>query len=83
MVRLNKNADDAIHETCMVCVYYPPNLPENAYSKNDWEMLQTKTCSFDYQPGDKECEVTRKTSCSIVDLSAMNEKLSNIKLNEG
>jgi hypothetical protein len=52
---------------CEVCVYYPPNLPESAYSKEDYRMLQAKTCAFDCQPLDKQCQATRKTSCSLVD----------------
>ena len=55
----------------MGCVYYPPNLPETAYSAEDYRMLQAKSCSFDYQPEDDCCNVTRKTSCSLVDLETM------------
>lgn len=56
---------------CTSCVYYPPNLPEHAYSKQDYLMLQAKNCSFDYTPGDADCAATRKTSCSLVDLEKM------------
>ncbi len=59
--------DDMI-EHCAGCVYYPPNLPEHAYPEDDYRMLQAKTCSFDYRPLDDNCRVTRKTSCSLVDL---------------
>jgi len=56
------------NQHCFGCVYYPPNLPEAAYSEEDFRMLQEKNCSFDYQPEDEHCLVTRKTSCSLVDL---------------
>ena len=55
---------------CLGCVYYPPNLPPHAYAEADYRMLQTKSCSFDYLPGDDDCLQSRKTSCSLVDLSA-------------
>ena len=61
-------APSAIHEHCTGCVYFPPNLPQNAYSEDDFQMLQQKSCSFDYQPQDENCKTTRKTSCSLVDL---------------
>lgn len=56
------------NEHCVGCVYYPPNLPVHAYAADDYRMLQEKSCSFDYQPGDQGCDSTRKTSCSLVDL---------------
>ncbi len=59
---------DATKDVCGGCVYFPANLPHNAYSKEDWIMLQNKSCSFDLFPGDEECKSTRKTSCSLVDL---------------
>jgi hypothetical protein len=31
-------------------------------------MLQDKRCFFDYQPGDDNCSMTHKTSCSLVNL---------------
>lgn len=62
-----KNND--IEEYCTGCVYYPPNLPSSAYPEEDWLMLQKKICSFDYCPDDENCQQTRKTSCSIVDLN--------------
>jgi len=55
-------------EHCLGCVYYPPNLPLNAYAAEDYRMLQQKNCSFDLEPGDQDCMETRKTSCSLVDL---------------
>lgn len=55
-------------EVCIGCVYYPPNLPRQAYSVGDWEWLQARQCSFDSTPGDAECRALRKTSCSLVDL---------------
>lgn len=58
-------------ELCFGCVYYPPNLPPQAYSPEDWEMLQARQCSFEHQPGDGGCLATRKTSCSLVDLEAL------------
>lgn len=61
-----KNADS--QELCYGCVYYPPNLPPRAYSPEDWELLQARQCSFEYTPGDSECQSMRKTSCSLVDL---------------
>ena len=57
------------NEHCLSCVYYPPNLPPGAYPAEDYKMLQEKTCSFDFAPRDQNCTQTRKTSCSIVDLS--------------
>ena len=53
---------------CKACVYYPPNLPESMYSKEDWLLLQGKECSFDAVPGDGMCQSMRKGSCSIVKL---------------
>ena len=58
-----------INDLCPGCVYYPPKLPAHAYPEEDWKMLQAKACSYDFIPGDRECEQTRKTACSIVDLS--------------
>lgn len=60
-------------ELCMGCVYYPPNLPQYAYSTDDYRMLQQKDCSFDHMPGEQNCLETRKTSCSIVGV----QKLQN------
>ena len=53
---------------CTGCVYYPPNLPADAYSEQDYRMLQRRSCSFEHLPGDSNCVLTRKTSCSLVDL---------------
>lgn len=53
-------------EHCVSCVYHPPNLPANAYSEEDYQMLREKRCSFDYQPMDENCCMTRKTSCPLV-----------------
>lgn len=55
-------------EYCQCCVYYPPNLPENAYSSEDYLMLQSKDCAFDFEPMDKQCQQSRKSSCSLIDL---------------
>jgi hypothetical protein len=59
---------------CGGCVYYPPNLPATAYSEADYQGLQQKCCSYDYQPGDQDCQQTRKTSCAIVDLQDMQNR---------
>lgn len=56
------------NEYCLGCVYFPPNLPRQAYALEDWETLQARQCSFDFLPEDVECQATRKTSCSLVDL---------------
>ena len=56
------------NDYCAGCVYYPPNLPQEAYSRDDFRMLQARACSFDLQPADSGCVVVRKTSCSLVDL---------------
>lgn len=55
-------------EHCAGCVYHPPNLPADAYPEEDYRMLQRKDCSFDFQPKDDNCTITRKTSCSLVDM---------------
>ncbi len=60
---------ETLNELCLGCVYYPPNLPKDRYPVEDWLELQEKSCSFDYQPGDPDCLLNRKTSCSVVDLS--------------
>ena len=59
-------------ELCLGCVYFPPNLPRKMYADEDWAMLQQRLCSFEYQPGDGGCQATRKTSCSLVDLTSLN-----------
>ena len=56
------------NEFCFGCVYFPPNLPRQAYALEDWEILQAWQCSFEYTPGTGDCMATRKTSCSLVDL---------------
>jgi len=61
-------------ELCFGCVYYPPNLPLDAYAPKDWEMLQSRQCSFEHMPGDTDCLATRKTSCSLVDLEALKHR---------
>lgn len=57
------------NELCGGCLYYPPNLPKNAYSVEDWAMLQARHCSFLHVPGSAECLDIRKTSCSLADLT--------------
>ena len=69
------NKTEALEDYCMGCVYYPPNLPVHAYSAEDYQMLQQKSCSFDHQPADKYCQATRKTSCSLVDLERMKNSI--------
>ncbi|MBU2803070.1 hypothetical protein HFV02_12590 [Acidithiobacillus caldus] len=61
---------------CISCVYFPPNLPEDKYPPEDWLELQSKQCSFDLTPGSDECQGTRKTSCSLVDLSCESKSAS-------
>lgn len=65
---------DSAEEHCQACVFYPPNLPADAYSTEDYGMLQAKHCSFDHQPGDRDCEQTRKTSCSLIDLEQVKQQ---------
>ncbi len=55
-------------EPCGGCVYYPPNLPPELYSEEDYRMLQAKRCSFDATPGDETCEAVRKGACRYVSL---------------
>jgi len=55
-------------EHCTTCVFYPPNLPADAYPADDYAMLRQKSCSFDFLPADPDCIQTRKTSCSLLDL---------------
>ncbi len=57
------------NEYCLGCVYFPPNLPRQAYALEDWRILQARRCSFEYTPEDTECLATRKTSCGLVELS--------------
>lgn len=65
----------SVNEHCAGCVYYPLNLPANAYSQEDYRMLQQKNCSFDFQAGDDNCNRTRKTSCSLVDLENLGQSI--------
>lgn len=62
------------NELCLGCVYFPPNLPRRCYAEADWAMLQQHACSFEHQPGDAACVATRKTSCSLVDLAALDRR---------
>ncbi|MDP3031285.1 MAG: hypothetical protein Q8N33_04325 [Rhodocyclaceae bacterium] len=61
-----KNAEP--DELCGGCVYFPPNLPRMAYAQQDWDLLQARSCSFEHLPGTADCQESRKTSCSLVDL---------------
>lgn len=63
-------------ELCWGCVYYPPNLPRDAYADADWAMLQSRHCSFEHTPGSVECLASRKTSCSLVDVERLRQKSS-------
>lgn len=54
------------HELCFGCVYFPPNLPRQAYSEDDWKMLQARQCSFAYPPDGDDCRQARKASCALV-----------------
>jgi hypothetical protein len=63
-------------EHCFGCVYYPPNLPQHAYSESDWSMLQARACSFEHTPGTDDCLSSRKTSCSLIDLAETRRFLS-------
>ena len=60
---------------CAGCVYFPPNLPLNAYPAEDYRMLQTKDCSFDFIPMDDNRNATRKTRCSLVDLEHLRQSV--------
>ncbi|MBU2750113.1 hypothetical protein HER14_03955 [Acidithiobacillus thiooxidans] len=62
------NESNKAKKFCNMCVYFPPNLPEDKYPQEDWLDLQQKSCSFDYAPGDADCLLNRKTSCSLMDL---------------
>lgn len=53
---------------CLGCVFYPPNLPRDAYAEADWAMLEALSCALEHSPGDADCLGSRKTSCSLVDL---------------
>ena len=67
------NEPENINELCAGCVYFPQNLPEQAYPADDWKLLQQKSCSFDYAPDDSDCRLSRKTSCSIVDMKKLSD----------
>lgn len=67
------------HELCFGCVYFPPNLPRRKYADEDWAMLQARACSFEHTPGDEGCLSARKTSCSLVDLDALNASIAPAK----
>ena len=70
------DADDTTAaEYCIGCVYYPPNLPQHAYAEDDWAMLQARTCAFEHLPRTQDCQANRKTSCSLVDLDAMQRSI--------
>ncbi len=58
-----------VERYCFGCVLYPPNLPPYAYSEEDWALLQGMACSLEHKPGMPDCLVSRKTSCSLVELA--------------
>ena len=64
---------DTRSEHCTGCVFYPPNLPAQAYPAEDYAMLMRKRCSFDFHPADEGCRQTRKTSCALLDLEKTRE----------
>lgn len=64
------------HELCVGCVYFPPNLPRRSYAAEDWDMLQQRACSFEHVPGSAECMGSRKTSCSLVDLTLLGQRIT-------
>lgn len=66
-------------EHCFGCVYYPPNLPPHAYSEDDWAMLQLRSCSLEHAPGTPDCLASRKTSCGVVDLEAMQRSVDSAR----
>lgn len=68
------------NELCIGCVYFPPNLPQQMYTSADWDMLQDLSCSFEHHPGDEGCQISRKTSCSLVDLTSFNESIATAKV---
>jgi hypothetical protein len=67
--------NDLPEDVCAGCVYYPPNLPRQAYADDDWTMLQARACSFEHVPASADCLASRKTSCSLVDLRAMGARV--------
>lgn len=71
---LEKTAEP--HELCFGCVYFPPNLPQQMYAAEDWAMIQERACSFEHRPGDEGCQGSRKTSCNLVDLNALNVSIT-------
>lgn len=75
---LHKLVDKTVEssELCFGCVYFPPNLPRQRYAADDWDMLQQRSCSFEHRPGDAGCQASRKTSCSLVDLSTLNASMT-------
>jgi len=65
---MTHSTDPETEALCSGCVYWPPNLPRNAYAEADWQELQAMACSYDCTPGGEACLAARKTSCSLVDL---------------
>lgn len=53
-----RDESDKTKELCNMCVFSPPNLPEDKYPREDWLELQQKACSFDYVPGDADCLIS-------------------------
>lgn len=65
---MSKKVDAGV--LCGGCVYYPPNLPQQFYSPDDWVQLQQLSCAHDCSPGSEACQQTRKTHCDLLDLRA-------------
>ena len=61
-------ATQSVNEHCLVLRLLSTKSAPNAYSKEDYRMLQKKNYSFDFQPKDDNCNTIRKTSCSLVNL---------------
>jgi len=53
---------------CKGCVYFIENLPRDAYSEEEWELMKEHRCTVGAEPGDELCSVFRKSSCSIINL---------------
>lgn len=74
-------SEEEADSLCWGCVYYPPNLPRHAYAEADWQMLQSLSCAFEYQPGSADCLGSRKTSCSLLDLETMGGQIPGARRN--
>jgi hypothetical protein len=59
------------NKLCGSCVFFPPNLPEQAYSEEEYRMLMSKACSFDATSGDENCNAMRRGCCGLVSLDKL------------